>query len=254
MLGWYGADEPWGDLSRLAESYNTLKMLAPDQPVLVIQNNYSRLQETALGADIVGTDPYPVPNVSLRAVADATQAAVRAVSGHKPVWTILPQYLTKIPTREELRCMAWLAIISGADGVGLFDWDERLKNRQTGEWSGWYTKEHPEQVENVRVVLRELHALEPVLLSPAAGSPPTLQPANAAIHVLLKESGGKRYLLVASDSRQAEKTTLQLAAAGDGEMRRLTEGTGPATLRFHQGEAPLELPPLGVAVYEMATP
>ena len=41
--------------------------------------------------------------LDLRAVADATRAAIRSVSNHKPVWTILPQYESKIPTREELR-------------------------------------------------------------------------------------------------------------------------------------------------------
>ncbi len=254
LLGWYGADEPWGDLSRLVESYNTLKMLAPDQPVLIIQNNYSRLQETALGADIIGTDPYPIPNVSLRHVVDATEAAVRAVSGRKPVWTILPQYLGKIPTREELRCMVWLAIISGADGVGLFDWDERLKDRETGVLSGWHTTEHSEQVENVRVVLKELHALEPLLLSPKAAKQPRLLRANAAVHALTKETEGKRYLLLASDSRREEEDTVMLEGWGDGEARPLTEGTAPAKLRLEQGALPIKLPPLGVAIYELVVP
>ena len=49
----------------------------PDLPVVVVQNNYSRLQDTAMGADVLGVDPYPVPNVSLRAVPDATKAAAR---------------------------------------------------------------------------------------------------------------------------------------------------------------------------------
>jgi hypothetical protein len=254
LLGWYGADEPWGDLTRLPESYNTIKMLEPDKPVLIIQNNYSRLQETALGADIIGTDPYPIPNVPLRAVVDATEAAVRAVSGRKPVWTILPQYLTKIPTREELRCMVWLAIISGADGVGLFDWDERLKDRQTGAFTGWHTTEHPEQVENVRVVFGELRTLEPVLLAPKAAQQPAMQPANPALHALLKEANGKRYLLVASDSRRAEETTLIMESLADGEARCLSDGGGNANLRFKQGALPIKLPPLGAAVYELSAP
>ena len=41
--------------------------------------------------------------VPRKAVADATTSAVRAVSGRKPVWTILAQYAGKVPTREELR-------------------------------------------------------------------------------------------------------------------------------------------------------
>jgi len=251
LLGWYGADEPWGDLTRLVESYNTIKMLEPNKPIFVVQNNYSRLQETAMGADIVGVDPYPVPNVSLRMVVDATRAAIRAVSGRKPVWTILPQYETKIPTRTELRCMAWLAIISGADGVGFFDWDERLRNPQTGTMKGWYTKEHPEQVEDLRAVLKELRALEHVLLAPAAARQPTLTPANLAVHAVVRETGGKRYLLIASDSRRAEEITVQLEDAANGEARCLADGVNHTHLRIQNGALRIKLPPLGVAVYQL---
>ncbi|MEN9576425.1 MAG: hypothetical protein RL514_4280 [Verrucomicrobiota bacterium] len=251
LFGWYGADEPWGDLTRLTESYNTIKMLEPDLPVLIIQNNYSRLQETAQGADIIGTDPYPIPNVSLRAVVDATQAALRSVSSHKPVWTVIPQYASKIPTRAELRCMAWLAVISGANGVGFFDWDERLKDPQTKAMKGWYTREHPEQMENLRVVVQELHALEHVLLAPNTERQPTIQPANPALHAVVKEANGQRYLLIASDSRRAEETTLKFVGVADATARCLGDGGTNSPLHISNGEVKLRLPPLGAAVYEL---
>jgi hypothetical protein len=246
LLLWYGDDEPWGDITRLHESYNTIKLLAPDQPVLIVQNNYSRLQDTAPAADILATDPYPVPNVSLRAVVDATQSSIRAVAGNKPVWTVLPQYGAKIPTREELRCMVWLAIASGANGLGFFTWDERIKDPKTGELKGWLTKDHPEQIEDLREVLREVHAFESLLLSPNAEHQPMLTPANPAVHALLKESGGKRWLIVANDSRRAEEVVLKVAG---------TEARGQmdehAVIRFSNDELALKLPPLGVAVYEV---
>ncbi|MCX7007978.1 MAG: hypothetical protein NTY53_12155 [Kiritimatiellaeota bacterium] len=251
LAGWYGADEPWGELTRLAESYNTIKMLEPNKPILIVQNNYSRLQETAMGADILGVDPYPIPNVSLRAVVDATRAAIRSVSGRKPIWTILPQYASKIPTREELRCMVWLAIISGADGVGFFDWDERTKDPQTGAMKGWYTPEHPEQVGNLRAVLKELRALEYVLLTPNSVQQPTLHPANPALHVAIKEAGGKRYLLIASDSRRDEEATLQLEGVAEAVGHNLCDDSQKAGLRISHGEVCLKLPPLGVAVYQL---
>ncbi|WP_395740536.1 hypothetical protein [Prosthecobacter sp.] len=247
LLLWYGDDEPWGDITRLHESYNTIKMLAPDQPVLIVQNNYSRLQDTAPAADILATDPYPVPNVSLRAVADATQSSIRAVAGRKPVWTVLPQYGAKIPTREELRCMVWLALSSGANGLGLFAWDERSKDAKTGELKGWFTKEHPEQIEDLRAVLKEVHAMEPMLLTPDAVQQPA--PRNPAIHALLKEGGGKRWLIVANDSRRAEDAILNVEGAANAEAHELTDGH--ASVRFNQDELRLKLPPLGVAVYEL---
>ncbi len=249
MLLWYGADEPWGDLTRLTESYNTIKMLEPNLPVLIIQNNYSRLQDTAPSADILATDPYPVPNVSLRAVVDATQSSVRAVSGKKPVWTILPQYAGKIPTRVELRCMAWLSIASGANGLGFFDWDERTKDPQTAALKGWHTKEHPEQVEDLRSILAELRAFTPILLAPPAAQQPAMAPANPALHALLK----KGHLIVANDSRRAEETTLRFPSITTAEARSLTDPTG-APLLIRNGEVKLTMPPLGIAVYELVAP
>ncbi len=245
MLLWYGADEPWGDLTRLTESYNTIKMLEPDLPVLIIQNNYSRLQDTAPSCDILATDPYPVPNVSLRGVCDATESSIRAVAGKKPVWTIIPQYLGKVPTREELRCVAWLAIASGSNGLGFFDWDERTRDPKTGALKGWYTREHPDQIEDLRSVLKELRALEPVLLAPKAMQQPTMKPANPALHALLKEADGKRYLVVASDSRRAEETAF--------------EGIGSKAKDLLGGEVVIvegriKMLPLGVAVFEIAKP
>ena len=144
--------------------------------------------------------------------------------------------------------MAWLAVISGADGVGLFDWDERTKDPQTGEFKGWHTREHPEQVENVRVVFQELRALEVVLLTPKAVLPPQLQPANPALHVLVKAGHGRRFLLVANDSRRPETATLTLPGAADGQLHSL--GAGQAPIPFRNGALLLELPPLGVALYE----
>lgn len=248
-LGWYGADEPWGDLGRLVESYNTLKLLDPDLPVVVVQNNYSRLQDTAMGADVLGVDPYPVPNVSLRAVPDATKAAARAAAGRKPVWTVIPQYGPKVPTRDELRCMAWLAVAAGADGVGFFCWDERVRDPDTGALTGWYTKEHPDQIEDLRAVVGEMRQLDRVLLARPAAAP-AQDPANPAVHASARAGDGKRYLVVANDSRRAEETTLALAGVGDVDAPCLSAADAPP-LPVRGGVAKVALPPLGVGVYDV---
>lgn len=246
---WYGDDEPWGDLTRLHESYNTIKLLAPDPPVLIVQNNYSRLQDTAPGCDILATDPYPVPNVSLRAVVDATRSARRAVADQKPVWTVLPQYGAKIPTRNELRCMVWLALASGANGLGIFAWDERLRDAKTGEIKGWFTPEHPEQIEDLRAVLAEVRAFENVLLATQSPAQPTFVQPNPAVHVLLKEADGKRWLIAANDSRKAEEVTFKLD--GPSSAKRLNPWTeSSASLLFENDMARLRLDPLGVTVIE----
>ncbi|HEX8915213.1 MAG TPA: hypothetical protein VF796_22870, partial [Humisphaera sp.] len=249
-LGWYAADEPWGDLAKLVDSYNTLKLLNPDLPAVIVQNNCSRLQETAMGADIVGVDPYPVPNVSLRGVPDNTRAAIRAVAGRKPVWTVIPQYGAKLPSRDELRCMAWLAVAAGADGVGFFCWDERVRDPKTREVKGWYTPEHPERVEDLRAVVSEMRRLERVLLARPSQTPPKLDPPNPAIHASVRSAGGKRYLVVANDSRVAESAALTVDGVADVEAACLSAADAPP-LAVKGGVAKVALPPLGVAVYDL---
>lgn len=248
LLAWYGADEPWGDITRLHESYNTIKLLAPDPPIFIVQNNLSRLQDTAPACDILAVDPYPVPNVSLRGVADATLAARRAVAGHKPVWTVLPQYATKVPTLDELRCMAWIAIASGANGLGIYSWEDQVRDAKTRALSGWFTPDHPQQIENLRSVLKELRAHETMLIAPAAADQPQMQPANPALHVLLKEEKGKRWLIIANDSRRAESTELILTSA---DSAKPLIADSPA-LQPKSGRIPLTLPALGIGVYELS--
>ena len=246
-FGWYGADEPYGDLGRLVESYNTLKMLDADLPVVVMINNYSRLQEAAMGADILGVDPYPIPNISLRMVYDATQAAVKAVGGCKPVWTTIPQYGEKNPSLNELRCMAWLAITGGANGLGVFEWDHRVPNKP----GGWYTKDSLTQVSNLSTVIGELKSLEFILLSETVPIQPIQSKINPAIHVLLKEADGKLYLIVANDSREAESTVLRFENLNDAQLKNRLEDTNQHNLKIQNGSVSIQMPPLGVTVLEV---
>ena len=244
--GWYGFDEPWGNLDKVLESYNVVKLLAPDKPIVIIQNNYVRLQETAQGADIIGCDPYPIPNVSLRAVADATEITVRSVSGKKPVWTVIPQYESKIPTVEELRCMAYLAITAGANGIGLYAWDDRFKGK------GWYTKDHPEQVETLRKVFLELKGIENILVIPNSEKKLSFTPENRALHAAIKEDGGKKYLLVANDSRRPEEGVLSIEGVADAKGKCTQDGGTNAGIDIRAGKVSIKIPALGAAVYELS--
>ncbi|MDX9867581.1 MAG: hypothetical protein RBT78_06615 [Kiritimatiellia bacterium] len=243
---WYAFDEPWGDLTKLQESYNIVKLLTPDKPVLIVQNNFSRLQETAQGADIVGCDPYPIPSVSLRSVADATRATVQASAGRKPSWTVIPQYATKIPTVRELRCMAYLALTAGADGIGLYAWDDRDR-----EGKGWYTGDHPQAVETLRAVFGELRDLSPILLAPNGEHAPRFIPDNRALHACVKTAGGKRYLLLANDARRAEQGGIEISGTGNTVAKTLADGGDGLTVRFVNGRATLELPALACGIFEI---
>ena len=246
LLGWMGFDEPWGTLEKVQESYNVVKLLDPDRPIYCVQNNATRFAETAEGADILAADSYPIPRVSLRDVADRTAAAVRSVSGLKPVWTILPQYGSKRPSLEELRCMAYLAIISGANGLGIYAWDERPKKTK-----GWYTKEHPRDAAVLRSVIQELKSLEKILIAPNTEEQARFDPPNGALHATIKLTNGKTYLFVASDSRKEEEAVLSVDGLPGSEGVPLSGRAGARRVRFERGRVALTLPPLFAEVFEI---
>jgi hypothetical protein len=245
----YIADEPWVTLDKLIVAYNAAKSLDPDVPTLIVQNNLTRMSETAEGTDIIGCDPYPIPRVSLRAVSYATEATVRAVAGLKPVWTVLPQYTLrrddKRPTLQQLRCMFHLAIISGANGLGVYAWDMRHK-----DGTGWYTKKDPEAVKILRQAVGEMVKLNDVLLIPNSARKVSFSPANPALHAAVKEGNGKMFLFVANDSRQAETGTIHIAGLADAQAGSLEGGKA---IGLHGGEATMTLPPLGVEAYQIKT-
>jgi hypothetical protein len=248
---WYGADEPGRTrIEQLQPGYTAAKQIAT-RPIFSVTNRSDHMPTLAQTADILGSDPYPIPNISLRAVADFTKYSANATAGLKPVWTVIPQYQyresdNKRPTEQELRCMAYLAIAAGAQGLGIYAWDDR--DAITKE--GWYTKEHPEDVKILETVLGELNALQNVLIIPNSARALTFAPANPALHAALKEAGSDNYLLVVNDSRKAEASTLSIAGlhSADGvEMRDAGE-----KLSIRDGKVLVQLPPLGARLYKLS--
>jgi hypothetical protein len=211
-----------------------------------VQNNNTRFAETAEGADILACDPYPIPNVSLRYVADATAAAVRSVAGMKPVWTILDQYGDKRPSLQELRCMAYLAIIAGANGLGVYAWDDRPDKKR-----GWYTREHPDDEAVLRSVIKELKGIERILLVPSSEARMRFDPPNGALHAAIKVANGTTYLFVASDSRKEEEAVLSVDGLSAAAGVSCAGPAGASKLRFERGRASVKLSPLYAEVFEI---
>jgi hypothetical protein len=243
---WYGADEPGTKrLQQLQPGYTTAKQIG-SRPILVVTNMAFHTQKVAEVADIVGVDPYPIPNVSLRSVADHTKFAIEASGGLKPVFTAIPQYGGKQPTVEELRCMAYLAIASGANGLGIYAWDDR----QAITKEGWYTKEHPEDLKVLETVMSELTGMRDILLIPNSTRKQTFAPENPALHVALKEGEKESYLLVVNDSRKAEEATLSIAGlqSADG----VDVHSSAEKLAIRDGKVLVQLPPLGARVYRLS--
>ncbi len=248
---WAAYDEPWGvSLDKMIDSYNAIKMINAEVPILCPQNNLSRMSETAEGLDFLACDPYPIPLVSLRMVADATIAARRAVANLKPVWTLLDQYDSpgddKRPALTELRCMLYLSIAAGADGIGIYAWDYR---RETPEGQKlWCTKNSPADLEILRTAMKELVAIENVLLIPNDEKCVTFTRHNRAIHVAFKQSGKQKFLIIANDSRGPEQATVRIEGIGNATATNLADGT---KLSVTNGSIALNMAPMAAGAYRI---
>lgn len=128
LLAWYIADEPDGrnlPADSLLETYKLIKELDPYHPVSLVLNSPRKAVEFRDVADIIMTDPYPIPQGRLLEVKEYTEITKKAVWLDKPVW-VVPQafggneWWQREPTPREIRAMTYMALIHGATGIQYF--------------------------------------------------------------------------------------------------------------------------------------
>lgn len=251
VAGWYSFDEPFELLNMLPRSYNAVKMADPSHPILICQNNLDRAKETSLGCDVLMPDPYPIPKVCLRLVSDCVQSASRGTFGLKPVWVVLDAYPKKLPNKEEMRCMIYLALCAGANGVAIFDWDERTLKEKTDPKSPKYLKNHPESFKAVKDSISELASLENIVVNPNLDNVVDFEPKKSCLHSAVKVNSGKKYLFIASDSRQAEQGTIVIKGLNSATAKPLPACGYSESIQFSGGNAQVKLPKLAAAVFEI---
>ncbi len=131
LLAWYVNDELGMEFQqKLERNYNWVTELDPNHPCFTISNQPDALDLFVNSTDVLGTDPSPVPGLPLTVVADWTKAAVAT---GKPVWIAvqtqdkslyLPSLKSQPPTFEEKRCMAYMALVSGAKGLLFYSFND----------------------------------------------------------------------------------------------------------------------------------
>ena len=143
--------------------------------------------------------------------------------------------------------MMYLSVAAGADGIGIYAWDYR-RGRGEEPLKGWRTGDSPKDLQILRAALLEFTAIQHVLITPNAESSVTFTNENPAIHVALKKSDTATYLVIANDSRGAQKATLKLEGIDNATATNLADGS---TLKIMGGVLQLELAPLESGVYRM---
>jgi hypothetical protein len=136
LLGFYIEDEP-ETRSVPPEKIRALKeSLKRDHPGVLTAVAMLRPQMVEAyrdAADIFMLDPYPVPNMPLTWLADTFEEASRYVPRER-LWAVIQAFgggdeqvkygWSRLPTCLEMRCLTYLALVHGAQGVFYFSYPD----------------------------------------------------------------------------------------------------------------------------------
>jgi len=236
--GYYTVDECISTLIPGAfAQYDRLRRLDPDS--LTFMTNFARpdLMLWRDSADILSTDPYPLYHIEPSGgydhseVGDWTARTRDAVKDARPVMTVLQFFKFtdqgRFPTLPEMRNHAWMAVVEGARG--LFWWNLGV-NGLREVCAGWCAQKTG-YMNNLKTVINEVAALEPVLLADDAPGALTGNSNPSAIRTKVKIVNGRGYVFAYNTKNVAASATFTWNTAPGGvtvnaENRTLLSASG----------------------------
>lgn len=212
LLSWYLADDTagWIGVEELTRVHQAIRDVDPYH--LTVQADGARSYPNYVNATVAFLpEIYPIREKDGNHVADVirdmkTVQQAWKLAGHKtPVWAIIQNFegwgWKRFPTDEEERCMVYLAVIHGAQGMTWYTYTYR-DDKHGAPWD-------PQKWAYLKRIAGELSALSDVLTSPAAPTQATGQvtagPAQGdldypSLNLRTFVWQGKHYLLAANSA------------------------------------------------------
>jgi hypothetical protein len=253
VLGWYTNDELGVDWrNRLEARQRLMRELDPDHPTWAVLYEVGQMGEYLGTADVLGSDPYPIPNSPVTMAEDWTHLTAGASAGHKPVWEV-PQLFDpavydpkdaaklRAPTLDEMLVMTYLALIEGANGLVFYNYSDLVRDPHG------FDKRWPD----VLLLGAEVKRLTPALLSTRKPPPLSVNAAGGAVRSAVRtDDAGNVYVLLANADK-AKEATVTLAVPEHAHVRILKRGTEEES---HAAGSPLvvTLPPLSAQTIVVA--
>jgi hypothetical protein len=248
ILAWYLNDElPRSYIPRLTERYRLVKQLDPNHPTWIVLYQVDELKFYLNTADVIGTDPYPIPRRPISMASEWTQKTRKNSGPRRAVWMVPQAHNLGIysdndteytsPTFEEMRCMAYQCLVNGVNGLVFYSFFD-LKRDPLGFDKRWA---------EVKKLGAEIRSLMPVLLS--TEEPPGVQLAKGSryIHFSAKRHDGKLYILAVNVSREEQDAEFIISAEAE-----------EAKVLFEERSVPVEkyrlvdkFQPIAVHIYEI---
>ncbi|MDO5112793.1 MAG: hypothetical protein Q4E67_00295 [Planctomycetia bacterium] len=253
ILAWYINDElPLLMLEELAGHRDLVESLDPSRPTWVVLYQVNEIRSYIPTFDVVGTDPYPLPNKPISMAWDWSRKTNRAVFHSHAVWQV-PQLFNRAsyektavkrnfytPSYEEMRAMIWMNIAGGANGIVCYSYFDLFRDDVLPEDDEATKKaKFEKRWADVAKIADEVAACIPTLLS--IEKPMEVVNADGETSPVAWRSygkDGKTHLLVVNTTRESQKGTFTLPK----KARLASESSEKAQLE--QGTLTLELAPL----------
>lgn len=181
-----------------------------------------RYEELVKAIDVAAPYLYPLPYQPVQSVGEAVQRANVASGGKKPILPVLQLFVWKLedpyPTPAELKCMAYLALIHGGDGIAYYSY-----NYVAGKTGTNIAKEQPELWKSVKALNAEVKQIGEFLLNGETATTVKFVEKNPAIEWRAVSRKDATLLLLANTSADSQAVKIQVPA-GIKSFRRLDKG------------------------------
>ena len=215
IVAWYINDElPIEMYDNLRQHQVWMEELDPGRPTWVVLYQIAEVGKYLGTFDVIGTDPYPIPDSPPKRALDWTRRTVSGTLGLKPVWMV-PQVfnwtayryrrdgetIVRGPTALEMRSMAWQCICGGANGLIFYSWMDLWRMEDLG------LEKFEDRWPDVAAMAAEISRFIPVLLSTEEPLPLEGVEGSKDVAWRLYAREGSTYLVtVNSDGEPCEAT------------------------------------------------
>jgi len=211
ILAWYINDElPSKYIPRLSKRHKMVKSLDPHHPTWSVLFQVDELESYADTSDIIGADPYPVPQKSMSMASDWTKKVREAVGPNRAVWMVPQAHNNSLyskenyrsPTFDEMRSMAYQCLVHGANGLVFYSFFD-LKRDPEGFESRW---------SDLKKLGEEVKSLIPVLLSEESVPKVQLVSGSREIGYIARQYDGSLYIIAANSSDRSKDAEFSISA------------------------------------------
>ncbi|MDD4097979.1 MAG: hypothetical protein PHC30_04355, partial [Lentisphaeria bacterium] len=269
IIAWYINDElPLQMIGELSARRDQMEQLDPGRPTWVVLYQVNDVREYIPSFDVIGTDPYPIPNSPPGRALEWARKTTAGGFGSFANWMV-PQAFNwasywkrygksdeevlacRAPTQAELKAMSWMCIAGGATGLIYYSWFDLHRMDKLIADGGRALRRDPfdERWPEVKAVAAEIKSLNDVLLAvdqPLAIAPAPGTPAEIGFRLFGKD--GETWLLVVNADHE-KKTTVTFAAPR--EVTCLGQQLGGKPPKITGSTVVLDLDPLDVTMLRL---